>query len=667
MSTRLKIKGGLQTRAAFAPDTFDAEKGTVDLVWTTGARGKRYSWDGPYYEELEVSEKAVDLARLNNGASVLNAHGSWSLSDVIGVVERAWIANGEGRATVRFSDREDVKPIRADVQNGIIRHVSVGYSVGKYEKVEETDGVPVMRATRWTPAEISLVPIAFDDGAAVRSAAESESYEVEIVSRGADAPAEERAMPEKPEVKPAEPVVIPQPENTEAIRAEAVKAERERATLIRQAVRAAKLEDKIAEEFIAKDAKIEEVRAAVLAQLAAKADAIPTENHVRVEAGEDASEKFQRGAMAWLLRKASVSGNIERAKKVAPEHFKEVESDPGEFRGMSLVDLARESLERVGVKTRGMDKPTLIGNALTRSTHGFNTTSDFASLLENTLHKTLLASYATTPDTWAMFSARGSVTDFRPHPRYRLGSFGRLDTLNEHSEFQQKSIPDAEKQSITATTKGNVIALSRQAIINDDMSAFTRLATMLGRGAKLSIEMDVYDALALNAGMGPLLSDGKALFHVDHKNINATGSVLSTAGVYADRVVMASQKDPSGNEILDLRPHCLCVPVGLGGDARVINEAQYDPDTANKLQRPNVSRGMFSVLCDTPRLSGTRRYIFADPNVAPVFEVAFLDGQSEPYLETMHGWRVDGVEWKVRLDYGVGAVDFRGAVTNAGI
>jgi hypothetical protein len=66
-------------------------------------------------------------------------------------------------------------------------------------------------------------------------------------------------------------------------------------------------------------------------------------------------------------------------------------------------------------------------------------------------------------------------------------------------------------------------------------------------------------------------------------------------------------------------------------------------------------------------LSGTRRYLFADPSIAPVFEVAFLEGQTAPVLESRDGWRVDGTEMRVRLDYGVAAVDYRGAVTNAGV
>ncbi len=113
--------------------------------------------------------------------------------------------------------------------------------------------------------------------------------------------------------------------------------------------------------------------------------------------------------------------------------------------------------------------------------------------------------------------------------------------------------------------------------------------------------------------------------------------------------------------------------LGLGGLARTINEAQFDtdslgasPDLQNKFMQPNRVVGLFNTIVDTPRLSGTRRYLFADPQVAPVLEVAFLDGQQEPFLELQNSWRVDGSEWKVRLDYGVSGIDFRGAVTDAG-
>jgi hypothetical protein len=135
---------------------------------------------------------------------------------------------------------------------------------------------------------------------------------------------------------------------------------------------------------------------------------------------------------------------------------------------------------------------------------------------------------------------------------------------------------------------------------------------------------------------------------------------------------MASQKEIGGNDYADLRPAVLVIGVGLGGQARVINQSQYDPDNiANKAQnRPNVVVGLFRDVVDSPRvtaISATRRYLFADPMVAPVLEVAFVDGQTAPVLETRDGWRMDGAEMKVRFDYGTAATDYRGAVTNAGV
>jgi hypothetical protein len=108
-------------------------------------------------------------------------------------------------------------------------------------------------------------------------------------------------------------------------------------------------------------------------------------------------------------------------------------------------------------------------------------------------------------------------------------------------------------------------------------------------------------------------------------------------------------------------------PTALGGTARVINDAQYDPDTANKLQRPNMVRGLVRDVVDTPRLAGTAYYLLADKDEAPVIEVAFLDGNDTPFLDAQNGWNVDGAQYKVRLDYGTAAIDFRGGVKNAGL
>lgn len=364
---------------------------------------------------------------------------------------------------------------------------------------------------------------------------------------------------------------------------------------------------------------------------------------VNVVAGESGSERFVKDAEAALLAKAGL-GKVDS-------------NNP--LREMRLDAMAREALKIAGVSAGGMSALDVVGSAFT------NTSSDFPVLLENTMHKVLQNAYATQPDTWSRFCATGSVSDFRAHNRYRLGSFGNLDSLNEAGEFKNKSIPDGEKSQISVSTKGNVINLTREAIINDDLGAFVGLASNLGRAARRTIEADVYALLAQNSGLGPNMADGNPLFHASRGNIGG-GAALSVSAIEADRVLMAKQKDIGGNDFLDLRPSVLLLPTALGGEARVINDAQYDPNANNKLQKPNMVRGLYGDIIDSPRLDGTRRYSFADPSIAPVIEVAFLNGEQNPFLDSQEGFTTDGVKWKVRLDYGIAAIDYRGATTDAG-
>lgn len=158
-----------------APVTVRAEGQTkvYQCVFSVGAQVRRYDWWKEEYwiEELEVSRAAVDLSRLNNGAPLLNSHQRWDLRSVIGVIERAWIEEGKGIAEFRFSAREEVKPINRDVDDGVIRNLSAGYEVLEMKDVgrDEKTGYRIMRATRWAPHELSLVPIGADQDAQLRS------------------------------------------------------------------------------------------------------------------------------------------------------------------------------------------------------------------------------------------------------------------------------------------------------------------------------------------------------------------------------------------------------------------------------------------------------------------------------------------------------------------
>lgn len=457
--------------------------------------------------------------------------------------------------------------------------------------------------------------------------------------------------------KPAETITLA---DAQAQANTAVTAERTRIAGIRALGTKHKLEPAFIDELVAGDTTLASAREKILDKLADSTDALNIGHNSPARVTTDQREKFREGATNWILVKAGVAPMIEAAAKARGETVK---IDPGEFRGVRNVDLARESLANLGVNVTARDPDTIVREAMTaRGAVITQTTSDFPVLFETAIHRTLQAAYATAPDTWSRFCGTGTVTDFRDHTRYLRGSFGALDNVNEAGEFKNKPIPDLAKEKIRATTKGNMINLSRQAIVNDDMDVFSGLAVDLGRAAKLTIEIDVYALLNTN----PTMNDGQQLFSAAHNNLAASGAAPSVAAFDALRVAMASQKDLSGNEFLEIRPSIILAPIALGGGIRRLNGAQYDPDQTGKFMVPNIVNGMFSDVIDTPRLSGTAYYAFADPGFAPALEVVFLNGVTEPFTESQDGWRVDGIEWKVRHDYGVGAVNYRSAYKQPG-
>lgn len=627
------------TRAAVQPQTFNEEARTVELTWTTGAQVRRYDWlDGPYMEELSLDPKAVRMDRLNTGAPLLANHRSHSLENVIGVVEKAWLDGDQGKATVRFSDREDVQPIINDVRAGILRNISVGYQVHEYEvdKPTERGGMPTYRAIDWEPMEISIVTIPADSSAQIRSS--DELHPVSITYRS---PA--MADPNENEIPVTEEPVseTPAAPNAEEIRAQVRSQELSRISAIREATRKAKLDDDFADKLIASGKSVDEARSAIWDAWAAKSDASATTSHIEV--GATASEKALRGAEEALLARAGL---------VKHEDIK-----GNEFRGMRLSDLARISLENSGVNTRGMSYDGMAQMVLSRG----QTTSDFPVLLENTMHKALLAAYQTAPDAWRQIARVGSVSDFRAWKRLRTGTLANLTPVNEAGELTNMPISDATAESVQASRFGNIISITPETIVNDDFDWIANQASALGRAAARTIEATVFAKLLSN----PTMSDGESLLSAAHGNIQTSGGAISVAAIDAGRVAMASQMDIDSNDYLNIRPSILLCSLSSGGLARTVCNSQYDPDSAARLLVPNKINGLVNTIIDTPRVT-TGWYLLANPSDAPVLEVVFLDGNQNPRIQQEESFRTKGLSWSVELPFGVGVIDYRGIYWNDG-
>lgn len=452
---------------------------------------------------------------------------------------------------------------------------------------------------------------------------------------------------------------------------QAEQAERERVAEILSLVRRTDLGDDLAQKLIKAGTKLDKVRQIVIERIGERDNGIKADGFLRFDAGEDKLDKFIRGGVASIIERSGHTETITRAKKVdrLSQHLAGVSTDSGEFGGMRLPDLARKALELRGISTKGLYGEALIRRALeVRGDGGFNTTSDFAVLLETTVNKIFMGQYALTPVTWPQWAGRKSVQDFRTSTFYRPGSFGVLDTVTEAGEIKHKNIPDGEKRTMTPGTKGNIIGLTRRALANDDLGAFRELASQLGMAAAFTVEADAYAMVTANSGLG-ISYDANPLFHSSRANIGPTGT-MSVSTLDGARAIMGKQKDPSANLFLALRPHIWLGPVELGGTANQFNRSTTDPTDHKAQGVHNKVQNLFpGGVIDSPYLSAQsdkRHYLLADPTIYPVFAVGFLDGQEAPMIESEQSFGFDGIRMKVVLDYGTAVIDYRGAVTCAG-
>lgn len=334
-----------------------------------------------------------------------------------------------------------------------------------------------------------------------------------------------------------------------------------------------------------------------------------------------------------------------------------------EYAGMGLKSLIRVALRNANVP--GADR--LDGSDLAAKLFASHSTSDFPYLLADSAAKLLRATYQNAPTTWQQWAPTLSVSSFNSHSIVSLSAFSDLATKLEGGEYTQGTLSEY-RETIQASTKGRYIGLTREMIVNDDLGAFTRLASSLGWAAANSVDKAVYTYLEANGN----LSDGGALFNTTavtttggHANLAGSGGAVTTATLAAGEAAMAAQKDPSRSTVLGLRPRFLVVPYGKKQIAwEVLNsKTEVSQSNPNKL---NYAASLGLDLIAAPNLThATAWYLFGDRNT-PCIEVAFLNGQQTPYIEENVEFMTDEMRMKVRLDFGVAATEWRTGYKNGG-
>lgn len=695
-------------------DTFNPDDRTVEVVWSTGAKVKRYDWnkDGWYIEELSMEPKAIRMDRFNAGMSLLDTHDGYSMNSRIGAVipKSVRVEGGKGIAVVKLSRNQLGEQILTDLRDGMPIQISVGYKVHRYEKTTSEEGsIPTYRAIDWEPMELSAVPIPADAGAHSR-AEEAETFEVTIETRGEDlsspvdtetnfmnkrnaaknftgAQLEALALgagltrkADETEDQLRERLIAVYDAEDAATRAETEAQERE-ARAAEEAQRAAQQNaDKpltaaeiadISRKAIETDRK----RASEIRELAKRAG-FESDPMVIVAVDSGAAvESFRTALFEKIIEREEGYGTFPhvetRGMQDAQDTFRrqvanavlhrnnlvkdlKLEDGARQYRDLPLLDVAREVLARNGQPIRG-GSIDIVRRAL-------HSTSDFPIILGDITRQILLQGYQGYANTFELISTLNTVPDLREVKVLEMGDAPDLDKITESGEYKRGTVKESQ-EGFTIGHYGKVIGLTEAMIINDQLSAFARLIS--GWGRKVSkLEGDIVWKIVLDNAK---LKDGKGLFHADHKNLITAGTALDVTNLKAARLLFRKQTDIDGGRI-DMEPRFLFTGTEYEVAAQQIVNGTTTPQTVDQIV-PQVIKSLQPVYehrIDT--LSDKAWFLFADAasTMGRGLQHARLAGYESPRTMERVGFDYDGVEYRLDHYFGGGLTDYRFGVKNPG-
>lgn len=610
-------------------DHVDTDSRTVELSFSSETPYGRWFGD----EILCHDEECINLERFNNGlGTVLFNH---DRDAVVGHIEKVWLEDNRGKALVRFDTDEQSETIFQKVQSGTLQGVSVGYAINRYEVLEDEDtkstngrfNGPAYVVTDWEPLEISIVSVPADPTVGVGRSAEEIHTSIDTQEDNTRMDQEKNLEVQEVKSAPVETGL------TQADLQKAMEQERKRTSEITALFRDFDVEG--ADEAIVMGVSVDEARAMVMDQLRAR------NKGVSVTMGEAESDKFRAAAQDAVLMAAGIP--------VA-------EPAPGanELRGYSMIEMARESLRRE------CDTKANFGDNMEMARAAINSTSTFPAIMSNLANKSVMTGFNEAETTYQIWAGKGSNRDFKEAARVALSEAGNLELVPEGGQFQQDFLGEASARTKVATY-GKLFSLTRQAIINDDLGLFSKIATKYGSAAKRLVNKMVYAQLTGNVKM----QDNIALFDTKHGNVAGTGEALSVKAIAKAITAMRRQKGITGEATLNITPKYLVVPPELEVTAYQIVNSTAAVDGVNS-GVVNPYKGRFIVVADAELTDPDAWYLVADATQHDTIEVTYLNGVETPRLETRQGFDVDGIEYKVAFDCGVSALDFRGVFKNAG-
>jgi hypothetical protein len=548
--------------------------------------------------------------------------------------------------TVQVDGPEDAMAIAIPrLRNGSARF-SVDARIYGWQRASASQ--PLDRATDWEPIAVSLVIAGQDPASVMRSVESTEQPSTEPPMSTATELA--GGDPAATATLEAAAVIEPTPSPAVAQAPEPGADDVARELYIRRAAGAGNLPEATVQELIRTTAgkdlpgvMVEVVRAARL----------KTEAASPVDAGHPARIEVTRDAGDTLLR-GFQEGIDARCRAV-----KEPTDLGRQYQRMSTREMAAEYLEAMRGFSRSEVRLMSVSEVIDRA---FHATSDLTNVFLNTANKNLARGYEEEVQTWRPLAIQSDNSDFKPNYLVQLNASIVPEKVLEGGEYKFGTMSDG-KTTYQLSTYGKGLMISRQALINDDLSSLDRLPAKMGAGCALLESNLVWEQLTSGASGATVTLDNKALFHADHNN-TGTG-VIGITGIDAGVTKMSKQTDPDGNS-LNIQASYLIVPPELRTAAlQFLYPTGYAPSSLTSV---NPFAGGMELIVEA-RLSADSTayyYLAANPNRIDMLQFGYLAGEGGPTITTTEKRNPDGVEMLVRHDFYCALADHRGFYRSTG-
>lgn len=585
--------------------------------------GKRWDWDrGIYIEILDVNGAKYDRLR-----TFLKDHEN-KTDSAIGRIDNKRVESNKFKLDVYFGTDEKSDEIFKKYVERILTDCSVRYSINKVQ-IEERIGEPdIVTVTDFEIFECSAVAVGFDKGATVGR---------ELNLNGGNNPMDEELRRELESLRSAVDGLTAEQQtrkkeledmenNAQRVLTTSVQAEQARGIEILSLVTAGHLTLERASEFVSKGISIDEVRKAVI-------DEKSRSSHTVVVGGVPDAANMMRDVENSILLRCGV---------IIPD----VRANDNYFRGATLTDMARHvlginSMDRIDIAQRAMSN------------------DQFTLLLGNVANRVMVVNFEEQEGTYNLWTTNVDLPNFKLQTDVSVKNpNGRLSKLKEKGELESLEL-DENGEVWKLESYGNKFVFTRQMIINDDLGAFTNIIATFGQMSKRTSNGLVYDLLQAKGDFANYkMSDNKALFHSDHKNMG-TAAGLSSASLSDARVLMRRQMD--GKTALNINPKYLIVSPENETIAKQLLTSESDL-SGNNSGVTNIHKNSLDLIVES-ELSANPWFLAAARKTIKTGTLAGTGGQ--PIVqEKMKS--AGGVEFECLYDFGVMIEDHRSLYRNLG-